>query len=50
MEDEGNTFPTSLYEGLLLKLADILELSQKAGGTTPEAKQAVLQAVGNPSI
>lgn len=40
-----NPLPTSLYEGLLLKLATILELTQKLEGTTPQAKQALLQAV-----
>jgi hypothetical protein len=42
----SNPLPTALYEGLLLKLAAVLELTQKSEGiATPQAKQALLQAV-----
>jgi hypothetical protein len=41
----SNALPTALYEGLLLKLVAVLELTQKPEGTvTPQAKQALLQA------
>ncbi|KAG5636735.1 hypothetical protein H0H81_006993 [Sphagnurus paluster] len=43
-----NPLPTSLYEGLLLKLVTILELTQKSEGiVTPQAKQALLQATND---
>ena len=43
---ELNPLPSSLYEGLLEKLAIVLELAQKQEGVdTPSAKQAILQAV-----
>lgn len=42
----SNPLPTSLYESLLLKLVTVLELTQRPEGTvTPQAKQALLQAV-----
>ena len=38
--------PTALFEGLLLKLVTVIELTQRPEGTvTPQAKQALLQAV-----
>ncbi|KAG6810898.1 hypothetical protein H0H92_009890 [Tricholoma furcatifolium] len=43
-----NPLPTNLYEGLLLKLVTVLELTQKSEGvTTPQAKQALLQATND---
>jgi hypothetical protein len=43
-----NALPTTLYEGLLLKVVTVLELTQKPEGTvTPQAKQALLHAVRN---
>ncbi|KAJ7130779.1 hypothetical protein C8R43DRAFT_1024976 [Mycena crocata] len=40
-----NPLPAALFESLLVKLAAVLELTQKPEGTvTPQAKQAVLQA------
>ena len=42
----SNVLPTTLFESLLLKLVTVLELTQKPDGTaTPQAKQALLQAV-----
>jgi len=42
----SNPLPTSLYESLLLKLVTVLELTQQSeGAVTPQAKQALLQAV-----
>lgn len=39
------SLPTELYEGLLLKLVTVLELSQRPEGvSTLQSKQAVLQA------
>lgn len=41
-----NPLPISLYEGLFEKLVIVLELAQKKEGVvTPQAKQAILQAV-----
>jgi hypothetical protein len=41
-----NPLPAALFESLLLRLAAVLELTQKPEGTvTPQAKQAVLYAV-----
>ncbi|KAG2139656.1 hypothetical protein DEU56DRAFT_735434 [Suillus clintonianus] len=43
-----HALPTSLFDGLLSKLAIVLELTQKADGTaTPVAKQALLQATND---
>ncbi|KAJ7250297.1 hypothetical protein C8J57DRAFT_1239274 [Mycena rebaudengoi] len=40
-----NPLPAALFESLLLRLAAVLELTQKPEGTvTPQAKQAVLYA------
>jgi hypothetical protein len=42
----SNVLPTALFEGLLLKLVTVLELTRRPEGTaTPQAKQALLQAV-----
>lgn len=39
-------FPVTLYEELLPKLIDVLELTQKSEGmANPQAKQKLLQAV-----
>ncbi|KAG1746850.1 hypothetical protein EDB19DRAFT_1687972 [Suillus lakei] len=43
-----HSLPTALFDGLLPKLAVVLELAQKAEGTTtPVAKQALLQATND---
>ncbi|OJA10055.1 hypothetical protein AZE42_06051 [Rhizopogon vesiculosus] len=43
-----HSLPTSLFEGLLPKIAVVLELIRKAEGTaTPSAKQALLQATND---
>jgi uncharacterized protein YeaC (DUF1315 family) len=42
----SNALPIELYESLLAKLVNVLELTQKPEGVvTPQSKQAVLQAV-----
>ncbi|KAG2030886.1 hypothetical protein BDR03DRAFT_905637 [Suillus americanus] len=42
------SLPTALFDGLLPKLAMVLELTQKAEGTaTPVAKQALLHATND---
>lgn len=44
----ADRLPTSLYESLLFKLVTVLELTQKSEGiVTPQAKQALLQAVSD---
>ncbi|KAG6916930.1 hypothetical protein DXG01_004691 [Tephrocybe rancida] len=44
----AESLPTSLYESLLLKLTNVLELTQKSEGiVTPQAKQALLQATND---
>ncbi|KAH0590075.1 hypothetical protein H2248_000251 [Termitomyces sp. 'cryptogamus'] len=44
----ADPLPTSLYESLFLKLATVLELTQKSEGiVTPQAKQALLQATND---
>ncbi|KII94423.1 hypothetical protein PLICRDRAFT_101892 [Plicaturopsis crispa FD-325 SS-3] len=43
-----NTLPTSVFGGLLLKLAAILELTQRPEGTvSPQSRQALLQATND---
>ncbi|KAG2101875.1 uncharacterized protein F5147DRAFT_708406 [Suillus discolor] len=45
---EWTSLPTALFDGLLPKLAMVLELTQKAEGTaTPVAKQALLHATND---
>ncbi|KAJ6616722.1 hypothetical protein B0H10DRAFT_1727024, partial [Mycena sp. CBHHK59/15] len=41
----ANPLPAALFDGLLLKALDVLELTQKPeGAVTPQAKQAILKA------
>ncbi|KAG1741758.1 uncharacterized protein EDB91DRAFT_1129137 [Suillus paluster] len=48
MASTPDPLPTSLFEGLLPKVAVVLDLTQKAEGTaTPVAKQALLQATND---
>ena len=43
----SNALPSTLYESLLAKLATVLDLVQASEGVdTPQAKQALFQAVG----
>ncbi|EIN13353.1 hypothetical protein PUNSTDRAFT_58941 [Punctularia strigosozonata HHB-11173 SS5] len=40
-----NTLPTSAFDGILAKLADVLEITQRAEGiNNPQTRQALLQA------
>ena len=49
--DNKSAVPASLYEGLMPKLANALELSQRPEGiTTNEAKGAILDAVSDQSV
>ena len=44
-----SSLPADLYQSLILKLVTVLELTQSPDGVmTPQAKQALLQAVGYP--
>ncbi|KAG2069881.1 hypothetical protein BDR04DRAFT_1077590 [Suillus decipiens] len=46
--EQAHSLPTALFDGLLPKLAAVLELTQKAEGTTtPVAKQALLHATND---
>ncbi|KAL1700111.1 hypothetical protein EV121DRAFT_214861 [Schizophyllum commune] len=46
--DNKSAVPASLYEGLMPKLANVLELSQRPEGiTTNEAKGAILDATND---
>ena len=40
-----NSLPTEAFEGLLNKLADILETAQGVDNLTPQAKHSLFQAV-----
>ncbi|KIM81750.1 hypothetical protein PILCRDRAFT_821099 [Piloderma croceum F 1598] len=44
----SSILPTALFEGLLLKLVTVLELTRRPEGmATPQAKQALLQATND---